>query len=137
MKKSLIAIFKRHRKVITYVFFGGISALIEFLIFLIADVFLCIYLAAFLSFCCGLIASFLFNKLVVFRSRTKGCLDFSNEAARFVILGAINSQISSFMTLGLAEAMPGIIAKIITMVAIAVWNYIIMNRLIFRRQVHN
>ena len=50
------------KKKITYLFFGGITALLEFTSFIILDNLLTVYVASVASFLIGLLSSFIFNK---------------------------------------------------------------------------
>jgi putative flippase GtrA len=56
------------------------------------------------------------------------------EVGQFVVLGLINSQLSSVMTWSMSLIIPNFVAKIISMGAIAVWNYLLMNFVIFKRK---
>lgn len=117
-----------NNKILRYIVCGGVSAGLEFLVFAVLYQLTEIYISAFVSFLCGLVASYLLNKYIVFKKKgTTGV-----EVTQFVILGLVNSQISSLMTIGLAFVVPAIVAKFISIVLIAVWNFIIMNTIIFK-----
>lgn len=119
------------RKIIRYGLFGTITAGLEFSVFLVLSPWAHIYVASTVSFLVGLVASFIFNKFVVFRnSKTVE----RSEVLQFFALGLANSQLSSLMTWGLAFVLPGVVAKIISMGAIVVWNYLLMNFVIFRKK---
>jgi putative flippase GtrA len=121
------------RRTVRYLFFGGMSALIEFLTFLLLDLFLPTYLSALMSFLCGLCASFIFNKLFVFGSRSRGGKQIMGEAAPFLVLGLANSQVNAGLTWLLAHWMLPMLAKCIVMGVVAVYNYFIMGSVIFAR----
>ena len=91
-----------------------------------------IYTASALSFLVGLVTSFVFNKFVVFKNSKKVALC---EIVQFFALGLVNSQLSSFMTLIASMIMPKSVAKILSMGAIAAWNYVLMNFIIFKKDV--
>jgi len=117
-----------NNKILRYIVCGGVSAGLEFLVFAALYQLTEIYISAFVSFLCGLVASYLLNKYIVFKKKgTTGV-----EVTQFVILGLVNSQISSLMTIGLSFVVPAIVAKFISIVLIAVWNFIIMNTIIFK-----
>lgn len=126
IKISLIT----NNKVLRYIFCGGISAGLEFLIFAFLHQFVEIYIAAFISFLFGLITSYVLNKFIVFKKSGNNGV----ELTQFVLLGLINSQISSLLTTGLALIMPAIVAKVISIILIAIWNFIIMNTIIFKKR---
>jgi putative flippase GtrA len=122
------------QKVSRYVICGGVSAFIEFAVFFLLSQILPTYASALASFICGLTTSFFLNKTVVFGSETKK-QDVAKESGKFLLLGLVNSQISSLATVGLTLLIANaILAKVITMTMIAVWNYLIMDKLIFARQ---
>jgi len=123
---------KRYERQLKFLFFGGLSALIEFVAFLIVYNFVDIYWSALISFMCGLVFSFIFNKLIVFESKCEVGRAVGREIMSFLVLGLINSQISSLVTLGLSQLTPSVAAKIITMAMVAVWNYLIMSKIIFK-----
>lgn len=121
----------KFRKLIKYGFFGALTAAVEFLAFLLLSNFADIYIAATVSFLLGLVSSFLFNKFIVFKNSKKVK---RGEVLQFFMLGILNSQVSSLITYGLSILIAPAIAKIITMVLIAGWNYLLMNYIIFKDQ---
>ncbi len=116
-------------RVTKYGFFGATTAGIEFVVFLVLSPWTHIYVASTVSFLVGLVASFVFNKFVVFKNSKQVR---KAEVGQFVALGLINSQLSSVMTWAMSFIIPGSVAKIISMVAIAAWNYVLMNFVIFK-----
>lgn len=117
-------------KVAKYVFFGAVTAGIEFGVFVALLSIVHIYVASTISFFAGLLASFLFNKFIVFRNSQN---IKKSEVGLFLVLGVANSQLSSLLTLGASFVMPSLLAKIASMVMIALWNYLLMNFFIFRK----
>lgn len=135
LQKS-IALAKKHNKIIRFGIGGLISAAVEFLVFLLISRFAELYVASLVSFFCGLITSFLFNRFFVFRSNSKNT-EMLTEIIKFAALGLLNSQISSWLTVSLSLVLgSGVLAKIITMGLIAIWNYVVMNKLIFKTSVN-
>jgi putative flippase GtrA len=119
-------------RIIKFIGCGCLSASTEFLVFIAIAQFMPAYFSALVSFLCGLMVSFLLNKVFVFKSDAKK-RDATKEASKFLVLGLINSQISSGITVGLVTIIAnGTVVKIITMIVIAVWNYVIMSKLIFK-----
>lgn len=112
-----------------YVFFGLLSAGLEFLLFTAIAGMVHLYIASVVSFSAGLITSFIFNKFLVFKKSNQ---IHKTEVIQFTLLGILNSQVSSFMTVGLAIFLPVTAAKIITMTFVAVWNYLLMRFVIFK-----
>lgn len=120
-----------YRKISKYGLFGVITAGIELGVFIAIEPFSHIYAASLISFLAGLVSSFLFNKFLVFKNTDRAT---KKEATQFIVLGLVNSQLSSLVTWILAAVVPNHIAKIISMVLIAAWNYLIMNFVIFRKK---
>lgn len=118
-------------KLARYGFFGVASAGIEFLVFLLIESMVYIYVASVISFVAGLASSFIFNKFIVFNNSKKIS---KGEVVQFLLLGLINSQLSSLITLGISFVLPGSVAKLISMGAIAAWNFLLMNFVIFKRR---
>jgi len=121
---------EKYKRLIKYIIFGGTSALLELIFFLLLSRVLPVYAAAFVSFLIGLIASFFFNKVLVFK-KAGGA---RSEAWKFLLLGLVNSQLSPLLTLLLSQVMDSSIAKVITMACIAVWNYLLMKYVIFKER---
>lgn len=118
-------------KAIKYIVFGGVTASLEFAIFLLLSPWTHIYVASTASFMVGLVASFIFNKFMVFKNSKD--IDKS-EVFQFATLGLVNSQLSSLMTWAISMILPGYVAKILSIGAIVVWNFLLMNFVIFKRK---
>lgn len=119
------------RKLLKYGFFGATTAGIEFVVFLVLSPWTHVYVASTVSFLVGLVASFMFNKFVVFKNSKQVN---KAEVGQFVVLGLVNSQLSSVITWTMSLVIPSFVAKIISMGAIAAWNYILMNFVIFKKK---
>lgn len=127
---SFYRLFEKHKKIVLFGICGAITASIEFVTFLVLQQFTdAIYIISVISFAVGLLSSYLLNKYIVFKKSEKSYA----EAGQFFALGLINSQISSITTLVLANFMDSVVAKALTIIAIAIWNYTIMNMIIFRK----
>ncbi len=118
------------RKLLEYGFFGATTAGIEFVVFLVLSPWTHVYVASTVSFLVGLVVSFIFNKFVVFENSKEVN---KAEVGQFVVLGLVNSQLSSVITWTVSLVIPNFVAKIISMGVIAVWSYVLMNFVIFKR----
>lgn len=126
MQSSLITKFS---KVVRYGIFGAVSALAEFLTFILLKDHFHLYIASTISFIIGLFVSFVSNKYFVFRKKDMKV----SEVVQFIILGVVNSQLSSLITVGLSLILPLWISKGLTIGIVAIWNYLLMNHIIFRQ----
>lgn len=121
------------RKIVRFLISGGSAAIVEFSVFLLFREALDINLqvANVLSFSCGLVTSFLLNKYWVFGSNATA----AGEFVRYAVLAGINLCISTLILTGLVHiGMPAPISKIFVMGLIAVSNYFIFGKLIFKQR---
>jgi putative flippase GtrA len=111
---------------------GGLAATTEYLTFLVLHKLgLWLFLANALSFLCGLVVSFLLNKHWVFSHKGNA----SRQFAMYGTLAALNLAISSVTIVVLVQevGLPAFIAKLCVMAMIASWNFIIFQRIIFKK----
>lgn len=127
-----ISMLVKYSRPIKFIGGGIISATVEFSSFYFLVDFFDLYIASVTSFLLGLVTSFLFNKFIVFKSNASQ-RGFTKEVISFGVLGLVNSQLSGFLTISLASLFQEeFVAKIVTMMIIAAWNYIIMGKIIFK-----
>ncbi len=90
-----------------------------------------LYLANSISFCCGLIVSFIFNRAWTFNKRVFAHKTH-HQALMYAVLGLIN--------LGMINALVGVlkhlgvdprIGKLIGQLTIVTWNFVIYRKIIF------
>lgn len=121
-----------YNKIIKFIASGGTAAGVEFVVFFILEYYSGIntMAAQATSFCCGLVVSFILNKFWVFEAKSSSA--YKKEAFFFLVLGVSNLVITTLLMGILPLYMPSFVAKIILMVCVAVWNYLIFNNIIFR-----
>jgi putative flippase GtrA len=114
-----------YKKIIKFLASGGTAAVMEFVVFFILEYFTGIntMAAQAASFCCGLIVSFILNKFWVFEFKANST--YKKGAAFFLTLGVSNLVITTLLMGILPMYIPSFAAKIILMVCVAVWNYLI------------
>lgn len=119
-----------------YLLAGGTAFVSEYLSFLILFSLVSVQLviANILSFLIGLLTSFTLNKLWVF-GNSKQTRPTHQQLLLYVVLATINLCFTSYaitelVSTGVAPA----VAKIILMLLVVTWNFVIFKRLIF---VHN
>lgn len=121
----------KHHRIIKFIVSGGSAAAIEYGAFVALTFLLLPVVAAnVLSFICGLIVSFTLNKAWVFSSKGKGGRQF----ALYLGLALTNMLLSSILIFLLVEQLHilSYIAKIIVMGMVAIWNYGLFSRIIFK-----
>lgn len=120
-------------RILKFLVSGGAAALVEYAVFLFlqtAEGPQHLILSQSVSFACGFVVSFLLNRCWVFRSEGR----MGGELARYATLAAFN-LVASNLALGLmvnALQVPAPLAKFLVMGMVAVWNYVIFSRLVFK-----
>lgn len=130
--KYLKKIVHKNQKIIKFLVSGGSAALVEYatfalLIYLFLDYLLVVNA---ISFMFGLLVSFSLNKHWVFKNKN----DTKRQFVRYIILACINLAVGGLM-LYILVSMLGLgvlIAKLIMMTLIAIWNYAIFSKIIFK-----
>lgn len=115
---------------------GGTSACVEYGSFtaLIYFFHTAVYIAQPISFCCGLVTSYLLNKFWVFSVASKSAK--KKEFILFIALGVTNLLVTTGMVQVMVDNihLNEFIAKIIIMLCVACWNFIIFKKLIFKTE---
>lgn len=122
------------KRLLRFVISGGCAAFVEYATFFFFVHFLNIQviLAQPLSFSCGVITSYILNKFWVFGHGMKNV-----KRIELVLFGSL-AMFNLFFTTVLMEVsvyllhIQPLIVKIILMGCVAVWNYVIFNKIIFR-----
>lgn len=120
------------KRLVRFLISGVSAAAVEYLSFLILHEYLAQQLAFsnVASFCAGLITSFLLNKTWVFKTKD----DTGKQAIKYGLLALFNVTMSTIIIL-FAVSVVGIygwIAKLVVMILIAAWNYLIFSKYIFK-----
>lgn len=120
----------RYNRLIKFLMSGGLATT-EYATFLVLHSFgLWLFVANALSFSCGLVVSFLLNKHWVFSH--KG--GYSKQFARYATLALVNLIISSSIVLLVHKiGLSAMIAKLCVMAMVASWNFVIFQKVIFKK----
>lgn len=119
------------QRLLKFILAGGTAAAVEYGVFLLLhyqNVRLLIANSA--SFSAGLFVSFTINRLWVFQSKSY----IRKQFTAYCVLAIINLAVSNAfiaMLVDMLDVLPSI-AKFLTMVIIAAWNYVLFSRLIFK-----
>lgn len=127
---------KLDSRFVKYVISGGTAAIIEFAVFSLLFNYLFNLvsyksaLAQAISFCAGLVVSFILNRIWVFNSYTNKAKQFSV----YLILALFNLGLSTIIVWILIEKLGFVplISKISVMGLIVLWNYFIFQKIIFK-----
>lgn len=134
MLNRIIQRLRPYRKIVLFLISGASAAAIEYMAFLSLEYLTNINTMASqaISFCCGLVVSFVLNKYWVFKDRAS--VAYKRQAMSFFILGIMNLIVTTVLIGVITIYITPFVAKIILMICVAVWNYLILNAIIFRRR---
>lgn len=124
----------KHKKIIRFLISGGSAAAVEMAVFaLILGLTsgLLIIVPQTISFLAGFMVSFSLNRSWVFSAKNG---KIATQLARYGLLAAINLVLSNIVLLLLVDvaSMHELVAKFMVMACVAVWNYIIFSKIIFK-----
>ena len=131
----LLKRFQKHRDVLLYLFFGGLTTLISIVSFMAFDLITHELVANLISWVCAVTFAYVTNRRWVFQSRAKGKALIKEIVAFFT---------GRLMTLGLEEVVllvfvtclqfNGTLIKILAQILVLVLNYVISKLLVFRKK---
>ena len=134
---SLKEIFKKISKDrrFRYLFVGGSGAFFEYVSFFLLNLFISIVIVTnAVSFLVGLFYTFFMHRAVTFKG------DYARKGERQLLmystLAILNLGISSIMMIVFVEwlSIHPLIAKILNMAFIVLWNFFILNKIIFKHR---
>jgi putative flippase GtrA len=118
---------------VRYLFLGGSSFVAEYLLFVgLAYAGASVFAANSLSFLVGMVISFVLHRHWSFRGDHQ--FGKKRQAAGYISLALINLVLTNIVIGILVLVMPSVAAKMVTMIAMVSWNYLILDKLIFRRR---
>jgi putative flippase GtrA len=121
-------------KIAKYLITGGLSFAFEYGAFLLlVYVFSTkVWLAQAISYCLALVVNFLLLRCWTFRHQGKHAI--AVQVPRYLILAAVNLLISTLLINSLNDrGVKPFLAKLIVVSVIAVWNYVVYDRIIFKQ----
>lgn len=119
---------------VRYVMVGGAGATIEYLVFTLVDsVGVDVLIANAISFCIGLILTFALHNIWSFSGEKT--YDTSTQFASYVLLAGLNLLLSTILIGWMVHGahIHPLIAKATCMMMIVLWNYLLLNKIIFKR----
>ena len=132
--RRFYAPYEKHKQVLLYLFFGGLTTVVSIGSFALADMFLNELVANVISWILAVTFAYLTNRVWVFGSKAKG-REVAKEAlsfytARLTTLGAEELLIFVFVT---QLSCNGLLIKILAQILILVGNYLLSKFLIFKK----
>lgn len=133
---EIISIKNRHIGVFKYLVSGGTAFIVEYITFiLIFYVFQAtnIAYANAASYVLGFVVSFSLNRSWVFSVHSyKHSL--KKQILLYLSIGLLNLLFSTLAVSILSKEIPGYLAKIVSVILIAAWNYVIYKKVLFREK---
>lgn len=123
------------QRLLRFLISGGSAAAVEYAAFIALQFALgsdWLLVSQSISFACGFVVSFLLNRHWVFQSDGHA----GSELVKYGVVAAINLAAGNLLILlmvGRAGIHP-LIAKFLIMGMIAMWNYLVFSRLVFRKR---
>lgn len=137
MTAKLKTLFKKHKEAILYLFFGGVTTAVSFVLYyalLFAGVH---YLwAQGISWIGAVLVAYVTNKLWVFESRVTGALPILWEMASFILSRLFSFAVETlllFLMVDVAAISEGI-AKIPVAVLTVILNYVTGKLMVFKKK---
>ena len=144
MPEKLLALYRKYREIISYLFFGGLTTLVSWATYALGagPLSLGVTPANVFSWICAVSFAFVTNKLWVFDSKSWAWPGWLKEAGSFfagrIFSGVVElGGLPLLMRLGLDQALFGVegfAAKIVISAVVIVLNYVISKLFVFRKK---
>ena len=134
---GLLDIYRNHKSVILYIFFGGLTTVVSIGSFVLCDSVLRIHplLANLISWVCAVSFAYVTNRIWVFESQAKGAgiikEIFAFFSGRLLTLGLEEVLLLVFVTW---LQFNSTVIKLIAQIVVLVLNYVISKLLVFRKK---
>lgn len=130
---------KRHLwEVFTYLFFGGLTTLVNFVVYFIARDLagLSMVVANSLAWLLSVVFAFVTNKLWVFYSQTEGLGQLAQELGKFVFYRGLSYILDMGLMILLIDVLHlgDFVSKLITQIVVVVANYLFSKLFIFNKK---
>ena len=135
MKNKLLNLYYRYREIIDYIFFGGLTTLVNIVVFFIFDSLLSWpYLVAnAIAIVLSILFAYVTNKLFVFKTSSNDLKENIYEFIKFIgfrLLSGLADMFSMWVLVDLIFVDPNL-AKLLTQFIVVVLNYVFSKFFIF------
>ncbi|KRM95233.1 GtrA family protein [Loigolactobacillus rennini] len=130
----MISLFKKYQSVIAYLFFGGLTTLVNIITFAILQPIMNYQFANILAWIASVLFAYVTNKLWVFSSKTHGLLALFKEMGAFFffrVLSLLMDIVIMWLGISVLNANP-LLTKIIDNVIVVIANYFFSKWYIFK-----
>lgn len=132
IKIKLAPVFQKRIQFLSYLFVGGLTFIVEFASFLLLREFVSLSVSAsqIVSYSLALVFNFTCLRRFVFSA---GSPSSRRQLGRYLLLVIFNLIVSTLLIRWLVHVgLPPAVAKLGTIALVAVWNFIIYKRFVFR-----
>ncbi len=136
--RRLYPFYSAHKEALLYLFFGGVTTLIDLLSFVLFESVLSFHelLANVLAWFLAVLTAYLTNRVWVFHSEASGALAYCREilsffASRVATLLFAEGVLFVFVT---RLSLPALPVKIVSSVFVVILNYVFSKLLVFRKE---
>lgn len=137
--KVIKGLYFEYKEVISYLVFGGLSTIVNFISYFIFARIVGIgeVTSSGLSWFCAVLFAYITNKLFVFESKTNSKKDFLKEIFSFFscrVLSGILCDVGTFALMINIFKINDIVAKIVTQIMVIILNYVLSKVIIFKKK---
>ena len=137
--KVIKELYFEYKEVISYLLFGGLSTIVNFISYFIFARIVGIgeVTSSGLSWFCAVLFAYITNKLFVFESKTNSKKDFLKEIFSFFscrVLSGILCDVGTFSLMINIFKINDIVAKIVTQIMVIILNYVLSKVIIFKKK---
>lgn len=131
-------LYKKYEELILYVFFGGLTTLVNIVVFFVMDTLLGIHylVANAAAWLLSVLFAYVTNRRWVFKSKCRGISAVFREFSMFVgarVMSGLGDMLIMFLCIDVIH-MPSLIAKILSNVFVVIFNYVFSKLIIFRER---
>ena len=132
-------LYLKYKEIINYLFFGGLTTLVNFVIYLALTRLFSIdeIISNAIAWVCAVLFAYVTNKLFVFESKTNNKKETAKELGTFFLFRIISGLLCDQGTFALMVKVfhiNDIISKVVTQILVIVANYVFSKFIIFRKK---
>lgn len=135
MKNKMLDLYHRYREIIDYIFFGGLTTLVNIVVFFIFDTLLSwpYLIANAIAIILSILFAYVTNKLFVFKTSSNNLQENIYEFIKFIgfrLLSGLADMLSMWVLVDLIFVNTNV-AKLLTQFIVVVLNYVFSKFFIF------
>jgi putative flippase GtrA len=137
MIEKIKSVFAKHRELILYVIFGGLTTAVDWCIsFLLYSLDVNVHVADVIAWCAAVLFAFVTNRILVFQSGERRAMGVLRELSTFAggrVLTLLLQELVVFVFYDLI-GWSAYLVKLVAAVLVIVLNYFISKLLVFRKK---